>query len=113
MSRSAVRVRSSALFFLEVCRRFLIEGQALVSPDMLIDANVMPTGGRSWVRSGKLNQIELAEEAGVSLMTISRIERGEHDPHIKTLARIAAALGVSILDVLRSAGYSEDDDPEG
>ena len=46
-------------------------------------------------------------------MTISRIERGEHDPHIKTLARIARALGVSILDVLRSSGYSEDDDPEG
>ena len=63
----------------------------------------------------KLNQGELAEEAGVSLMTISRIERGEQNPHIKTLARIAGALGVSILDVLRSSGYSEvgDVDPEG
>lgn len=58
----------------------------------------------------KLSQTELAEGAGVSLMTISRIERGEHDPHIKTLARIARALGVSMLDVLRSSGYSEDED---
>ncbi len=50
-------------------------------------------------------------------MTVSRIERGEHDPRIKTLARIAKALalGVSILDVLGSAGYVEDgnDAPEG
>ena len=43
-------------------------------------------------------------------MTVSRIERGEHDPHIKTLARIAKALGVSMLDVLGSAGYVEDED---
>jgi transcriptional regulator with XRE-family HTH domain len=41
-------------------------------------------------------------------MTVSRIERGEHDPQIKTLARIAKALGVSMLDVLGSAGYVED-----
>jgi DNA-binding XRE family transcriptional regulator len=61
----------------------------------------------------KLSQTELAEGAGVSLMTISRIERGEHDPHIKTLARIAGALGLSVLDVLRSAGYAEDEDSEG
>ncbi len=47
-------------------------------------------------------------------MTVSRIERGEHDPHIKILARIAKVLGVSILDVLSSAGYVEDgnDAPE-
>jgi transcriptional regulator with XRE-family HTH domain len=47
-------------------------------------------------------------------MTVSRIERGEHDPHIKILARIAKALGVSILDLLGSAGYVEDgnDAPE-
>ena len=63
----------------------------------------------------KLNQTELAEGAGVSLLTSSRIVRGEHDPHLKTLARLSAVLGVSIVDLLRSSGYSEvgDIDPEG
>jgi transcriptional regulator with XRE-family HTH domain len=57
----------------------------------------------------RLSQTELAERAGVALMTISRIERGEHDPHIRTLGRIARALGVSAFDLLRSAGYFEGD----
>lgn len=58
----------------------------------------------------RLNQTELAEKADVALMTISRIERGEHDPHIRTLGRIAGALGVSAFDLLRSAGYLGDDE---
>ena len=58
----------------------------------------------------KLNQTELAEKADVALMTISRIERGEHDPHMRTLSRIAKALGVSTISLLRSSGYSEDED---
>jgi transcriptional regulator with XRE-family HTH domain len=41
----------------------------------------------------KLSQTELAKKADVAFMTISRIERGEHDPHIKTLARIAKVPG--------------------
>lgn len=58
----------------------------------------------------KLSQTELAEKADVALMTISRIERGEHDPHIRTLSRIAKALGVSTISLMLSAGYVEDDD---
>ena len=58
----------------------------------------------------KLSQTELAEKADVALMTISRIERGEHDPHIRTLSRIAKALGVSTISLMRWAGYVEDDD---
>jgi transcriptional regulator with XRE-family HTH domain len=57
----------------------------------------------------KLSQTELAEKADVALMTISRIERGEHDPHMKTLARISKALGVSAFGLLRAAGYFEED----
>jgi transcriptional regulator with XRE-family HTH domain len=53
----------------------------------------------------RLSQTELAEKADVALMTISRIERGEHDPHIRTLGRITRALGVSPFHLLRSAGY--------
>lgn len=58
----------------------------------------------------KLSQTELAEKADVALMTISRIERGEHDPHLTTLWRISKALGVSVFDPLRAAGYSENED---
>ena len=58
----------------------------------------------------RFNQTELAERAGVAMMTISRIERGEHDPHVRTLARIARALGVSVFHLLRSAGYVGEDE---
>ncbi len=61
----------------------------------------------------KMSQTELAEKVDVALMTISRIERGEHEPHIKTLARIARGLGVSVFDLLRAAGYSEKDEDAG
>ncbi len=57
-----------------------------------------------------MNQTELAEKAGVALMTISRIERGEHDPHVRTLWRIARALGVPMLELMASAGYAEEDE---
>jgi transcriptional regulator with XRE-family HTH domain len=64
----------------------------------------------------RMSQTELAEKAGVALMTISRLERGQHDPHMRTLWRIARSLGVPLLELVRSAGYSEDEEnagPEG
>ena len=54
-----------------------------------------------------MTQGELAKKAGVSLITISRLERGERDPHLGTLARIAKGLGVPTFELLRSAGYFE------
>jgi transcriptional regulator with XRE-family HTH domain len=59
-----------------------------------------------------MNQTELAEKAGISLITISRIERGERDPHVRTLAQIARGLGVPAYELLRSAGYSKGEDDE-
>lgn len=59
-----------------------------------------------------LSQTELAEKAGISFITISRIERGERDPHVKTLARIAKGLGVPAFELLRSARYFEDEDDD-
>ena len=61
----------------------------------------------------KLSQTELAEKAGVALMTISRLERGEHDPHVRTLWRIARSLGVPFLELMRSAGYAENEEDAG
>jgi transcriptional regulator with XRE-family HTH domain len=60
----------------------------------------------------RMSQTELAEKAGVALMTISRLERGEHDPHVRTLSQIAKGLGVPLLELMRSAGYFENDDTD-
>ena len=57
-----------------------------------------------------MSQTELAWKAGISLITISRIERGERDPHVRTLAQIARGLGVPAFELLRSARYVEDED---
>jgi transcriptional regulator with XRE-family HTH domain len=60
----------------------------------------------------KMSQTELAQRAGVALMTISRLERGEHDPHVRTLSQIARGLGVPLLKLMRSAGYFENDEAD-
>ncbi len=61
----------------------------------------------------KMSQTELAEKAGVALMTISRLERGEHDPHMRTLWRIARSLGVPVVELIRSAGYAQNEEDAG
>jgi transcriptional regulator with XRE-family HTH domain len=44
-----------------------------------------------------LKQKQLAEKAGISVSYLSRIEEGScPQPHIKTLSRIAFALGLGI-----------------
>lgn len=44
-------------------------------------------------------QRELAERSGVSQSAISDIENGKRDPSIKTVKKVAIALGVTILDL--------------
>lgn len=61
----------------------------------------------------RMSQTELAEKAGVALMTISRLERGEHDPHMRTLWRIARSLGVPVVELIRSAGYAHNEEDAG
>ncbi len=56
-----------------------------------------------------MTQGELAKKAGVSIITISRLERGERDPHLGTLVRVAKGLGVSPLELVCSADYFEHD----
>ncbi len=45
-------------------------------------------------------QKDLAENAGLPIRTIGRIERGEVDVRLSTLTRIAKALGSSTKDLL-------------
>ncbi|WP_340033447.1 helix-turn-helix transcriptional regulator [Paenibacillus sp. FSL E2-0202] len=53
------------------------------------------------LRTGKgLSQEQLALNAGVNTSYIGQIERGEKNPTIKTLEKIAVALKVSLLDLL-------------
>lgn len=45
----------------------------------------------------RLSQAELARSCGVSQSAIARLERGEHDPRLATLRRVAHALGADLV----------------
>ena len=55
----------------------------------------------------RLSQTELAELVGISRPTISRIERGEGDPTLDVLERIAAAFNIGIPDLFISESGDE------
>lgn len=46
-----------------------------------------------------LKQQELAEQAGLSRMTVQRIESGAIDPRLSTLAEMARVLGLQLVAV--------------
>lgn len=48
-------------------------------------------------------QQQLADQAGLSLNSVSLIERGERSPTLYTMARIATALGVEVRELLTVA----------
>jgi SOS-response transcriptional repressor LexA len=50
------------------------------------------------------SQAAVAEKAGVSQTTVSRLLRGEVDPQSETQRRVAAALGINIAPLLDEAG---------
>jgi transcriptional regulator with XRE-family HTH domain len=52
---------------------------------------------------GERPQEDLAHEAGISTSTLSRVERGLHQPSLPTLRKLAAALGVPLADLVDSA----------
>jgi transcriptional regulator with XRE-family HTH domain len=60
---------------------------------------------REMRRRAAMTQDELAREAGVSGMTLSRIERGESEPRASTLRKLAKALEVKPQDL-----FEEDED---
>lgn len=51
-----------------------------------------------------LSQGELAKKAGVSRVTIVRIEGGLDDPYPKTVRKIADALGVQPFELMAAEG---------
>ncbi|MGN6128561.1 MAG: helix-turn-helix domain-containing protein [Humibacter sp.] len=56
---------------------------------------------RDWRTGQGLTQEELASGSGVDSTTIGKIERGERNPNVHNLIRIAVALGVDPGQLLR------------
>jgi transcriptional regulator with XRE-family HTH domain len=52
-------------------------------------------------REAALSQQELAERAGSTQETISRLERGHHDARGSTLRRLAETLGVEPRELMK------------
>ena len=48
-----------------------------------------------------MSQVDLAEKAKVSALTIVRLEAGTYAPRIETLGQIAEALDVAIEDLVK------------
>jgi putative transcriptional regulator len=51
---------------------------------------------KEWRAKRGLSQRDLADVSGVSREYIARIERGQHDPTLSTLEKLAKALGVKV-----------------
>lgn len=49
-----------------------------------------------------LTQEQVANAAGLSLSDVGRIERGERDPGVRVLAKLARGLGVEVEDLVRN-----------
>ena len=58
----------------------------------------------------KLSLRDLAERARVSNPYLSQIERGMHEPSVRVLKAIAAALGLPAETLLAEAGLLDDDE---
>jgi transcriptional regulator with XRE-family HTH domain len=54
-----------------------------------------------------LKQLDVAEDAGITVAHLSKIETGKVNPTWGTVEAIANALGITIADVARRAGDSE------
>lgn len=48
-----------------------------------------------------ITQESLAAKARINRVTLARLERAQHPPNLETLERIARALGVSLVDLVR------------
>ena len=59
----------------------------------------------------RLSQIDLAEEACISVTFLSNIERGNNFPHAGTLCMLAKALNVQVWELFKGEGASEQKTP--
>ena len=66
---------------------------------------------RSARRERGMSQEDLARRVGISMISISRLERGVHRPKHQNLEAIARELGVSPSWILTGEGRGLDGDP--
>jgi transcriptional regulator with XRE-family HTH domain len=66
-----------------------------MSWEKIVGANV-----RRLRKSRGLSQEELAGEAGIAMRHLGRIERGEGNPTVEIMGKLAAVLGVHPSDLL-------------
>ena len=52
-------------------------------------------------RARNWRQIDLAEQSGVHVVHISDLERGTREPGLRTLSKIASALGTTLSELLK------------
>jgi transcriptional regulator with XRE-family HTH domain len=58
---------------------------------------------RAWRAARGLSQVALAEKAGVVPVLVARLELGQTDPRLSTLRKLAAALGVTLVELVDNA----------
>jgi len=68
---------------------------------------------RSQRELAKLSLRQLAEMTKLSHPYLSQVERGMHQPSVRVLKQLSAALGVSAETLLMQAGLLEGDDQAG
>lgn len=68
---------------------------------------------RAQRKLAELSQRELAKIAQVSDGYVSQLERGMHEPTVKVLRSIAAALDIRANTMMKYAGWLEDSGPDG
>jgi|GEM_PF-406475 len=63
-----------------------------------------------WTRAGFSSLGELQKSSGVTVATLSRIKNNVQKPQPETLKKLAPALGVDYMELLKIAGYISDYD---
>jgi transcriptional regulator with XRE-family HTH domain len=63
------------------------------------------------LRGALVSQQELAAKSGMTVSTISKLERGESNPSRRTIKRLAEALGIPENEMLRMAGFERAQSP--
>jgi len=59
----------------------------------------------------RLSQLDLAEEACISVTFLSNIERGNNFPHVGTLCNLAQALKVEVWELFKGERASDEQKP--
>jgi transcriptional regulator with XRE-family HTH domain len=79
-------------------------GLTVAQGDRPVDLDVLARNIRAARDAADLTQDEAADGADMQTAVYSRIERGEVDPRLSSLLKIAAGLGVPVSDLLRGVG---------